>query len=72
MMELFDEEYIQMAYHERLQKEITAKVTAEVAAEAVEKERRSAKKLYQKGFSVEEIADISEASVETVKQWLEL
>ena len=76
MMALFDEEYIQMAYHKRLRREVEAavkeEVKAEVKEEVTEKEKRSAKKLYQKGFPVEEIADISEVSVETVKQWLEL
>lgn len=88
MMELFDEEYIQMAYHKRLQREIKAEVTAEIKAEVAaevkakvaaevkekvrEKERRSVRKLCQKGFSAEEIADISEVPVETVKQWIEL
>ncbi len=84
MVELFDEEYIQMAYHKRLQREIKAEVTAEIKAEVKakvaaevkekvrEKERRSVRKLCQKGFSAEEIADISEVPVETVKQWIEL
>lgn len=87
MMALFDEEYIQRAYHKRLKreaaeatekavKEATEKAvketTEKVTTNAVEKEKRSAKKLYQMGVPVENIAEASEVSVETVKQWIGL
>ena len=39
---------------------------------AIEKEKKLAKKLYQKGFSLEDIAEVSEVSVEVVKQWFDL
>ena len=67
MMALFDEEYIQEAYRNR----ITEAVTKEMTDKAVEKEKRSARKLYQRGFSLEDIAEVSEVSVEIIKQWLD-
>ena len=99
MMALFDEEYIQEAYRNRIINETTEEVTKEVTKEvteavtktvteavtktvteavtkemtdkAVEKEKRSARKLYQRGFSLEDIAEVSEVSVEIIKQWLD-
>lgn len=96
MMALFDEEYIQQAYWNRIinetteavTEEVTKKVTREVTeevtrevteevtekmmAKAAEKEKRSARKLYQKGVSLEDIAEASEVSVKVVKEWLDL
>ena len=108
MMALFDEEYIQQAYWNRIinetteavteevTKKVTKKVTEEVTrevteevtrevtrevteevtekmmAKAAEKEKRSARKLYQKGVSLEDIAEASEVSVKVVKEWLDL
>lgn len=80
MMALFDEEYIQQAYRNRLidettkevTKEVTEAVTKEMTDKAIEKEKKLAKKLYQKGFSLEDIAEVSEVSVEVVKQWFDL
>ncbi|NBH18715.1 hypothetical protein D3Z55_14955 [Clostridiaceae bacterium] len=79
MMALFDEEYIQQAYRNRLidettkevTKEVTEAVTKEMTDKAIEKEKKLAKKLYQKGFSLEDIAEVSEVSVEVVKQWFD-
>ncbi len=75
MMALFDEEYIQQAYRHRLidetTKEVTEAVTKEMTDKAIEKEKKIAKKLYQKGFSLEDIAEVSEVSVEVVKQWFD-
>ena len=75
MMALFDEEYIQQAYRHRLidetTKEVTEAVKKEMTDKAIEKEKKLAKKLYQKGFSLEDIAEVSEVSVEVVKQWFD-
>ena len=56
---------------EAVTKTVTEAVTKEMTDKAVEKEKRSARKLYQRGFSLEDIAEVSEVSVEIIKQWLD-
>lgn len=69
-------EAVTEAVTKEVTKEVTEAVTKKVAdamtKEAAEKEKRSARKLYQKGVSIGDIAEASEVPVETVKQWLEL
>lgn len=68
MMTLFDEEYILKTYIESERRE-----AAEQAAEqAREKTKVSAQRLYKKGNSVEDIAEILDVSKEDVEQWIGL
>lgn len=68
MMTIFDEEYILKAYVASKQKEAVEKVERE----ALMKTKLCAKKMYDKGMSFVDIADILDISLELVKQWLEL
>ena len=65
MMTLFDEEYILKTYVEQEKRE-----AAEKAAEKATKE--AARKLYQKGTSVADIADVLSVTEQEVKQWLDI
>ncbi|MCI9306316.1 MAG: hypothetical protein HFI28_07545 [Lachnospiraceae bacterium] len=86
MMTLFDDEYILRTYiasevkeasekaakeaAKKAAKEATEKAAKEAAKEAVEKAMSAAKKLYEKGSSVEDIAEVLDIPVEKIKQWL--
>lgn len=61
MMTLFNEEYILKTYVESREKEASEKTKI-----------GTAQKLYKKGNSIEDIADILDASVKEVEQWLGL
>ena len=61
MMTLFDEEYILKTYVEQEKREAAEKTTKEAA-----------RKLYQKGTSVADIADILSVTEQEVKQWLDI
>lgn len=61
MMTLFDKEYILKTYVESREKE-----------ESENTEIAIARKLYKKGNSVEDIADVLDATVKGVEEWLEL
>ena len=65
MMTLFDEEYILKTYVEQEKRE-----AAEKAAEKATKE--ADRKLYQKGTSVADIADVLSVTEQEVKQWLDI
>ena len=61
MMTLFDEEYILKTYVEQEKREAAEKTTKEAA-----------RKLYQKGTSVADIADVLSVTEQEVKQWLDI
>lgn len=61
MMTLFNEEYILKTYVESREKEASEKTKI-----------GTARKLYKKGNTIEDIADILDASVKEVEQWLGL
>jgi len=61
MMTLFNEEYILKTYVESREKEASEKTKI-----------WTAQKLYKKGNTIEDIADILDASVKEVEQWLGL
>ena len=61
MMTLFNEEYILKTYVESREKEASEKTKI-----------GTAQKLYKKGNTIEDIADILDASVKEVEQWLGL
>ncbi len=65
MMTLFNEEYILKTYIE------TEKQEAEKRG-SVKAKRNTAQKLYTKGSSIEDIADILDVSIKEVEQWLGL
>lgn len=69
MMTLFDEEYILKTYIEQ-EKRDAAEEAAKQATQKVQRE--TAKKLYQKGTSVADIADAMSVTEEEIKQWLGL
>ena len=62
MMSLFDDEYILKTYVADKEKE-AAKTAAYQTAKS------TALKLYQKGFSIEDIADLVDTPIEEVKKW---
>ncbi len=82
MMTLFDDEYSLRTYiasevkeasekaAKKAAKEATEKAAKEAAKEAVEKAMSAAKKLYEKGSSVEDISEVLDIPVEKIKQWL--
>ena len=73
MMTLFDEEYILKTYIEQEKREAAEKAAEEAAKQATQKvQRETAKKLYQKGTSVADIADAMSVTEEEIKQWLGL
>ncbi len=73
MMTLFDEEYILKTYIEQEKREAAEKAAEEAAKQATQKvQRETAKKLYQKGTSVADIADAMSMPENEVKQWLGL
>lgn len=61
MMTLFDEEYILKTYVEQEKREAAEKTTKEAA-----------RKLYQKGTSVADIADVLSLTEQEVRQWLDI
>ena len=61
MMTLFNEEYILKTYVESREKEASEKTKI-----------GTAQKLYKKGNTIEDIADILDSSVKEVEQWLGL
>ena len=65
MMTLFDEEYILKTYVEQEKREAAEKATEKATKEA-------ARKLYQKGTSVADIADVLSVTEQEVKQWLDI
>lgn len=73
---LFDEEYILKTYVESKEREAAeeaAEAATERAAEEAEKRTKaSAERLYHKGNSVDEIAEILDVSKEKVNEWLEI
>ena len=69
MMTLFDEEYILKTYIEQ-EKRDAAEEAAKQATQKVQRE--TAKKFYQKGTSVADIADAMSVTEEEIKQWLGL
>ena len=65
MMTLFDEEYILKTYVEQEKREAAEQATEKATKEA-------ARKLYQKGTSVADIADVLSVTEQEVKQWLDI
>lgn len=65
MMALFNEEYILKTYLESEKQEAEKRVSEKIKI-------RTAQKLYKKGSSIEDIADILDSSVKEVEQWLGL
>ena len=65
MMTLVDEEYILKTYVEQEKREAAEKATEKATKEA-------ARKLYQKGTSVADIADVLSVTEQEVKQWLDI
>lgn len=65
MMTLFDDEYIFRTYVANKEKEAAQKAT-------IAKSKTTAQKLYEKGTSLEDIAEILEMPVEKIKKWLNL
>ena len=61
MMTLFDEEYILKTYVEQEKREAAEKTTKEAA-----------RKLFQKGTSVADIADVLSVTEQEVRQWLDI
>ena len=80
MMMLFNKEYILKTYIESEKREAAEKAAEKAAKkateratkEAEEKMKLSAQRLYQKGVSIEDIAESLEISKEDVEQWIEL
>lgn len=76
MMTLFSDEYILKTYVESERREAAEKATRKLKQEAVEeafeKARKSAQKMFRKGSTIEDIADVLDVSLEEVEQWLEL
>ena len=70
MMTLFDDEYILRTYIASEVKEASEKAAKKAAKEATEKAASAAKKLYEKGSSVEDISEVLDIPVEKIKQWL--
>ena len=66
---LFDDEYI---YRTHIKSE--RRQAAEKAAERATKEanKKSARRLYERGTSIEEIAEILEISADQIQQWVDL
>lgn len=65
MMTLFNEEYILKTYLESEKQEAEKRGSEKIKI-------RTAQKLYKKGSSIEDIADILDSSVKEVEQWLGL
>ena len=68
MMTLFDEEYILKTYIEQEKRD----AAEEAERKAKEAANETARKLYQKGTSVADIADAMSLTEEEIKQWLGL
>lgn len=68
MMTLFDEEYILKTYIEQEKRD----AAEEAERKAKEAAKETARKLYQKGTSVADIADAMSLTEEEIKQWLGL
>ena len=68
MMTLFDEEYILKTYIEQEKRD----AAEEAERKAKEAAKETARKLYQKGTSVADIADAMSVTEEEIKQWLGL
>jgi len=77
MMTLFNEEYILKTYVESEKQEAARKAAKKAAREGEKRgstrvKTETAQKLYKKGNTIEDIADILDASVKEVEQWLGL
>ena len=73
MMTIFDEEYILKTYIEQEKREAAEKAAVKAAKQATPKVlKATAKKLYQKGTSVADIADAMSVPEDEVRQWLGL
>ena len=73
MMTIFDEEYILKTYIEQEKREAAEKAAVKAAKQATQKVlKATAKKLYQKGTSVADIADAMSVPEDEVRQWLGL
>ena len=70
---LFDDEYIYRT-HIKSERRQAAEKAAKKAAERATKEanKKSARRLYERGASVEEIAEILEISADQIQQWVDL
>ena len=68
MMTLFDEEYILKTYIEQEKRD----AAEEAERKAKEAAKETARKLYQKGTSVADIADAMSLTEEEIKEWLAL
>ena len=67
MMTLFDEEYILKTYIEQEKRDAAEKAAEEAAKQATQKvQRETAKKFYQKGTSVADIADAMSLTEEEI------
>lgn len=72
MMTLFNDEYILKTYVESEKREAAQKATQNAKKEAEQKNRSATLKLYRKGTSIEDIADILGVTVKEVEKWLDL
>lgn len=72
MMTLFNDEYILKTYVESEKKEAAEKAVQNIKKETEQKNRAAALKFYQKGNSVEDIADALGVTVKEVENWLGL
>lgn len=70
---LFDDEYIYRT-HIKSERRQAAEKAARKAAERATKEanKKSARRLYERGTSIEEIAEILEISADQIQQWVDL
>ncbi len=70
---LFDDEYIYRT-HIKSERRQAAEKAAKKAAERATKEanKKSARRLYERGTSIEEIAEILEISADQIQQWVDL
>lgn len=72
MMTLFDEEYILNTYIENERREAAQQAAEQAAEQAVAKTKAYAQRLYKKGNSIEDIAEILDVSEKEVEQWVDL
>ena len=71
-MILFDDEYIYRTYVASKEKEAEERAERKAEKRAEKKAKEVTRKLYEKGSSPEDIAEILDVPMEEIKQWLGL
>ncbi len=68
---LFDDEYIYRTHIKSERRQAAEKAARKAEKKAQETNKRSARRLYERGTSIEEIAEILEISADQIQQWVE-